>query len=134
MYPIKTLIPLISPLFARLIYVEIVVPATTQADYSRWRLVPTLHRRDFRDRRFSPASTRAESICQTVRCEATPLRRLLHCYLVPTLRRRNEAKIQPLHRLNEVSRKWRRSLHGRCCSLSRLWFKIEILSIAAEPP
>ncbi|GFT84792.1 hypothetical protein TNCV_2767791 [Trichonephila clavipes] len=27
-----------------------------------------------------------------------------------------------------------RLLHGRFCSLSKLWFKIEILSIPAEPP
>ncbi|GFW04022.1 hypothetical protein TNCV_2051381 [Trichonephila clavipes] len=52
----------------------------------------------------------------------------------PLHRRSIHAEFKPLHRLNEVSKMAERLLHGRFCSLSRLWFKIEILSIPAEPP
>ncbi|GFW63583.1 hypothetical protein TNCV_4328711 [Trichonephila clavipes] len=53
----------------------------------------------------------------------------------PLHRRSIHAEFKPLHRLNEVSEKMAEHLlHGRFCSLSRLWFKIEILSIPAEPP
>ncbi|GFU65549.1 hypothetical protein TNCV_634721 [Trichonephila clavipes] len=52
----------------------------------------------------------------------------------PLHRRSIHAEFKPLHRLNEVSENGGASPHGRFCSLSRLWFKIEILSIPAEPP
>ncbi|GFT14787.1 hypothetical protein TNCV_3482631 [Trichonephila clavipes] len=64
----------------------------------------------------------------------TPLHRLNEVSKSRPLHRRSiHAEFKPLHRLNEVSEKMaERLLHGRFCSLSRLWFKIEILSIPAS--
>ncbi|GFX37917.1 hypothetical protein TNCV_3835181 [Trichonephila clavipes] len=50
----------------------------------------------------------------------------------PLHRRSIHAEFKPLHRLNEVSKMAERLLHGRFCSLSILWFKIEILSIPSS--
>ncbi|GFT91460.1 hypothetical protein TNCV_4286111 [Trichonephila clavipes] len=66
--------------------------------------------------------------------QSRPLhRRSIHAEFKPLHRLNIYAEFKPLHRLNEVSNGGA-SPHGRFCSLSRLWFKIEILSIAAEPP
>ncbi|GFW87309.1 hypothetical protein TNCV_4514941 [Trichonephila clavipes] len=102
-----------------------------------------------------PTSTQAEYLSM-VRCKI-PLHRLF-CYLFRPLHRRNEVEKSNLYTgyfvicsdlytggmklknptSTQVERSFRkmaeRLLHGRCCSLSRLWFKIEILSIPVEPP
>ncbi|GFU39422.1 hypothetical protein TNCV_3454641 [Trichonephila clavipes] len=67
--------------------------------------------------------------------EFKPLHRLnIYAEFKPLHRLNIYAEFKPLHRLNEVFENGGASPHGRFCSLSRLWFKIEILSIPAEPP
>ncbi|GFV17932.1 hypothetical protein TNCV_3070541 [Trichonephila clavipes] len=108
-----------SPLFAGNI-VEIVVPASTQADYFHTELVQPLHRPGiFRRWVFQPLHRR--NICRWFVANTS---NRLFCYLFRPLHRRNEVeKIQPLHRLNEVSEMAERLPFTDCCSLSRLCSK-----------
>ncbi|GFX98201.1 hypothetical protein TNCV_4908441 [Trichonephila clavipes] len=103
------------------------------------KIQPTQVERSFENGGASPPRTALFTFQTLIKIEiffqSRPLhRRSIHAEFKPLHRLNIYAEFKPLHRLNEVFENGGASPHGRFCSLSRLWFKIEILSIAAEPP